>query len=162
MSVTAQQLSKSGAKGKELDAIVREQLLIIDDRLQRAERTWGRNIVSQDLPTNFVLPGLEKRDAQRIIYTAVVRSLQERGFKVRLLLDSDITTVYLEWVTDLNSTEVDAMNRLIRTVRIGPDDLEAYLDRRGEAPSEPPLPAMPPHPAMPGGSPSGSAPRNDP
>jgi hypothetical protein len=148
MSVTAKQLSKSGAKGKDLDAIVREQLLIIDDRLQRADRTWGRNIVSQDLPTNFTFPGLEKKDAQRIIYTAIVRSLQERGFGVRLLLDPDRTTIFLEWVTDLNSEEIDAMNRLIRTVRISAEELEAFLARDER-----------PHPAMPGGSrgPPGSA-----
>lgn len=131
MSVTAKQLSKSGAKGKDLDAVVREQLLIIDDRLQRADRSWGRNVVSQDLPTNFAFPGLEKKDAQRIIYTAIVRSLQERGFSVRLLLEPERTTIFLEWVTDLNSEEIDAMNRLIRTVRIGADEVDAYLARDG-------------------------------
>ena len=145
MSVTAKQLSKSGAKGKDLDAVVREQLLIIDDRLQRADRTWGRNIVALDLPTNFTFPGLEKKDAQRIIYTAIVRSLQDRGFGVRLLLDPDRTKIFLEWVTDLNSEEVEAMNRLIRTVRISADELEAFLAR--DSP-----PAERPHPAMPGGS----------
>ena len=151
MSVTAKQLSKSGAKGKDLDSIVREQLLIIDDRLQRADRTWGRNIIAQDLPTNFTFPGLEKKDAQRIIYTAIVRSLQERGFSVRLLLDPDRTTCFLEWVTDLNSEEVDAMNRLIRQVRIGADQVEAYLARDDGHGGSPPD-AEPPHPAMPGGS----------
>lgn len=146
MSVTAKQLSKSGAKGKDLDAIVREQVLIIDDRLQRADRTWGRNLISQDLPTNFTFPGLEKKDAQRIIYSAIVRSLQERGFGVRLLLDPDRTTIFLEWVTDLNSEEIDAMNSLIRTVRISAEELEAFLARDDGAPAERP------HPAMPGGS----------
>ena len=37
MSVTAKQLSKSGARGKDLDAIVREQLQIVDDKLLRAD-----------------------------------------------------------------------------------------------------------------------------
>jgi hypothetical protein len=157
MSVTAKQLSKSGAKGKDLDSIVREQLLIIDDRLQRADRTWGRNIISQDLPTNFTFAGLEKKDAQRIIYTAIVRSLQERGFSVRLLLDPDRTTCFLEWVTDLNSEEVHAMNRLIRQVRIGADQVEEFLSRdtgHGGLPINI-IGAEPPNPAMPASGPRG-------
>src|SRR5579863_3814221 len=102
MSVTAKKLSKSGARGKEMDAIIREQLQIIDDRLTRAERTWGRNVVSHDLPTNLAMPGLDKRDAQRIVYCAIVRSLTARGFEVRLLLEEDRSAVYMAWVTDLD------------------------------------------------------------
>ena len=148
MSVTAKQLSKSGAKGKDLDGIVREQLLIIDDHLQRADRTWGRNVIAHDLPTSFSFPGLEKRDAQRIIYATIIRSLRERGFSVRLLLEVEHTVLYIEWVTDLNAEEVDAMNCLIRQVRITSEEVEAYLapDRiapQGQARDQTQHPAMP-------------------
>lgn len=150
MSVTAKQLSKSGAKGKDLDAIVREQLLIIDDRLQRADRTWGRNVIAHDLPTSFTFPGLEKKDAQRIIYAAIARSLLDRGFGVRMLLEADRTVLFLEWVTDLNSEEVEAMNRLIRQVRIEASNVESFLTRDRGAGAR--TAAEPPHPAMPRGS----------
>lgn len=144
MSVTAQQLSKSGAKGKEIDAVVREQLLIIDDKLQRAERTWGRNILAHDLATAFNFPGLDKKDAQRIIYVAIIRSLEERGFTIRLLLEAERTVLFIEWVTDLNEGEVDAMNRLIQKVKIDAKDVGDFLHRnRGPAEAAP-------HPAMPG------------
>lgn len=129
MSVTAQQLSKSGAKGKEIDAVVREQLLIIDDKLQRAERTWGRNVLTHDLATAFHFPGLDKRDAQRIIYAAIIRSLQDRGFTIRLLLEEERTALFIEWVTDLNVAEVDAMNRLIQKVKIDIKDVNNFLLR---------------------------------
>lgn len=127
MSITAKYLSKSGVKGKDLDGIVREQLLIIDDKLQKADRTWGRNIVSQDLPTTFTLSGLEKKSAQLIIYTAIVRSLKERGFYVRLLLEEHRTTIFIEWVTDLNGEEIKAMNNLISSVRISSRELDNFL-----------------------------------
>lgn len=135
MSVTSQQLSKSGAKGKDLDVAVREQLLIIDDHLSRADRTWGRNILAHELPTNLSFPGLEKKDAQRIIYSAIIRSLQERGFGVRLLLETDRTVLYAEWVTDLNTEEIAAMNRLISSVCIDSGEVEEFLAREGEAPA---------------------------
>jgi len=128
MSVTAEQLSKSGAKGKDLDSVVREQLLIIDSKLQKADRTWGRNIVSHDLPASFVFPGLSKKHAQRIIYTSIVRSLLDRKFGVRLLLDDDSTTIFVEWSTDLNQDEVTAMNHLIHKVRIDKSQVADYLN----------------------------------
>lgn len=129
MSVTAKQLSKSGARGKELDAVVRDLLLVIDEQLQRSERSWGRNLIAHELPVVFAFPGLDKRGAQRIIYAAVVSSLEGRGFGVRLLLAPERTTIYIEWLTDLSQAEVEDMNRLVRRVRIPEEDLEAFLAR---------------------------------
>ena len=127
MSVSAKQLSKSGAKGKDLEGVVREQLAIIDDRLLKKDRTWGRNILSYELPTNFVFPGLDKKSAQRIIYCAIIRSLIDRGFGVRILLEEGQTLVFVEWVTDLNKAEVDAMNDLIRKTKIERKNLKQFL-----------------------------------
>ena len=129
MSITAGQLSKTGARGKDIDTIVREHLQIIDDKLLRAERTWGRNVVTYDLPSNLGLPGLDKRDAQRIIYSSIVKSLQKRGFEVRILLETEQTVLYIAWVTELNVEEIEAMNRLIRDVRISRADLKIFLQK---------------------------------
>ena len=129
MSVTAKQLSKSGARGKDLDAIVREQLQIIDDKLLRADRTWGRNVVAHELPTLVALPGLDKQNAQRIVYSAVIRSIDKRGFETRLLLEDEKTTLYIAWVTDLEAGEVAAMNDLIRERRIQKAELPGFHSR---------------------------------
>ncbi len=145
MSVTVRQLSKSGAKGKELDALVREQLLMIDDKLLRADRTWGRNVVMHELPVGYALPGLEKKDGQRIVYSSILRSLMERGFGVRILLESERTLLYLEWVTDINREEIDAMNRLIRSASIRREEVDSFLSRDAAAP--PPPGRRPPPPA---------------
>ena len=133
MSVTAKQLSKSGARGKDLDSVVRDQLQIIDEKLLHADRTWGRNVVAHDLPTVVGLPGLDKKDAQRIVYSAVLRSLEKRGFEARILLEEARTTVYIAWATDLDTEEVDAMNRLIRLRRIQAAELGAFA-LRGDGP----------------------------
>jgi hypothetical protein len=134
MSVSAKQLSKSGARGKDLDAVVREHLQIIDDKLLKADRTWGRNVVTHDLPTVLALPGLDKKDAQRIVYSTILRSLDRRGFETRILLEPDFTTVYIAWMTDLDIEEVEAMNALIRAKRIQRDALETFV-QRGAAPA---------------------------
>lgn len=132
MSITAKQLSKSGARGKDLDSVVREQLQIIDDKLQHADRIWGRNIVTHELPVMLTgIPGLDKKDAQRIVYSTILRSLNKRGFETRILLEEDQTTVYIVWTTDLDKKEVDAMNEVIRSKRIARDDVREFTSREG-------------------------------
>jgi hypothetical protein len=127
MAVSAKQLSKSGARGKDLDALVREHLQIIDDKLLHADRTWGRNVVTYDLPVSLTLPGLEKKDGQRIVYSAILRSLQKRGFEARILLIPDRTTIFIAWMTDLDVTEVEAMNALIRAARITEAEVPKFI-----------------------------------
>jgi hypothetical protein len=128
MSVTASQLSKSGARGKDLDAAVREHLQMIDDRLQRADRTWGRNVVVYDLPMSLSLPGLNKSDAQRILYSMLIRSLDRRGFETKLFLTTERCALFIAWMTDLDVDELAAMNALIRAKRISSDeDIAAFV-----------------------------------
>jgi len=129
MSVTAKQLSKSGARGKELDIVVREHLQILDDKLLKVERRWGRNVVTYDLPIILPLPGLSRDDAQRIVYSSIMRNLDKRGFETRILLDTGRTTIYIAWNADLDEAEVEAMNYLIRTKRIYHDDIKTFSQR---------------------------------
>ena len=130
MSVTAKDLSSSGAKGRALDALVRDQLLLIDNRLRGAVTGWGRNLISVELPVHCTCPGLNKRDTQRILYSTIVRSLQDRGFEVRLQLEGKKTVLFIEWVADISREEIAAMNKLIHSVQIKPAEIGAYI-RRG-------------------------------
>lgn len=127
MSVSAKRLSKSGARGRELDGFVSEQLQLIDAKLLRHVRVWGRNTISHDLPIVIPIPGMEKADAQRIVYTAIVRSLEERGFETRLLLEDERSTLFAAWMTDLETSEVEAMNSLIRARRLAPAEVEEFV-----------------------------------
>lgn len=136
MSITARKLNKARMKGTELDAIVRDHLQIIDSRLLEHARTWGVNVVVYDLPVNFSLPGLDKKDCQRIIYSSMIRSLRERGFTVRISLDSERTSLYIRWITSLEQREIAAMTALIRNHRIDQVELDAWLAGPGEKPPE--------------------------
>lgn len=127
MSVTAAKLSRTGAKGKVLDSVIREQLRIIDDKLMRADRKWGRNVISVDLPSHLQFPGLDKLDSQRIVYCAIIRSLTKRGFGVRLLLETNRTSVFISWNADMNTADLAVMNKIIRSARITREELPAFL-----------------------------------
>ncbi len=115
MSVTAKQLSKSGAKGKNLDGIVREQLQIIDTKLLQHDRMWGWNIVAYELPSSFPgAIGLERKEAQRIVYSSILKSIKNRGFQVKVYLSAQQSMVYIGWETDLDPEEAEEMTKLIR------------------------------------------------
>jgi hypothetical protein len=126
MSVTAKQLSKSGARGKDVDSIIREQLQIIDDKLLHADRAWGRNIVAIELPSSFNILGLARQDGQRLVYSTLLRSLLNREFEVRLQMDKARTTLFVAWDADLDQEELDAMNKLIREHRIQAEELAGF------------------------------------
>lgn len=126
MSVTAKQLSQSGVRRKDIDTIVREQLQIIDDRLLRSERSWGRNVATVEVPSNFNIPGLKRQDGQRLVYSTIIRSLAGRGFDVGIQMDKDRTTLYIAWDASLNQEEIDAMNKLISDHRLMAEDVASF------------------------------------
>jgi hypothetical protein len=132
--ITPKRLSKTGARGKDLDGVIREQVQIIDDKLLRSEKTWGRNVVSQDLPEFIMVPGLEKKDAQRIVYSALIREYDKRGFETAIVIDDHQSTLYLAYMTDLDSEEVEAMNSLIKSRRVPREKIGDWM-RRGGVPA---------------------------
>ncbi len=127
MALTAKELSKSGARSSEIDTIIREQLRMIDEKLQRADRVWGRNVVPVNLSLTFGLLGLGKKESQRIVYAEIIKSLKDRGFEVNILIEKTHTILYVAWVTDLNQEEVDAMNKIITSARIQPSDVDRVM-----------------------------------
>lgn len=129
MSVTAAQLSKSGARGHEINAVVSEQLRIIDDKLRMAERVWGKNVLTYELPLSMLSSSLEKNDAQRLVYTMIITSLEERGFETKILLEDDRSLLFIAWVTDLGSKEIAAMNSLLKSRIIKPEEIETFMTK---------------------------------
>ena len=131
MSITTKYLSKLSSKTKELQGIIREHLQIIDDKLLHSDKSWGRNVITHDLPTSFVFPGLEKKDAQRMIYSQILKSLEKRGFETKILLDNDRTILYIIWTCEYNPEELDDMNSIIKSNRIQIADVEAFVAGAG-------------------------------
>ena len=127
MTITLKQLSKLSAKTKELDNVIREHLQIIDDKLLHSDKSWGRNVISHDLPVSFIYPGLDKKDAQRMIYSNIIKSLEKRGFEVKILLETERTILYIRWTCEYDTLELDTMNSIIRDNRIQPTDIDTFI-----------------------------------
>jgi hypothetical protein len=124
MSITVKQISDLSIKNKDIDILIKEQLNMIDDKLLHSDRSWGNNCITHDLPTNLIgLPGLDKADAQRIIYTSIICSLEKRGFEVKIVLNDISSILYISWKSELDKKDIDSMNSIIKKRRINIEDL---------------------------------------
>ncbi len=127
MSVTAAQLGRTGVRSKEIETVVRDLIQTADVELNRFPKQWGRNVMSFDLPVNFNFSGLERKHAQRVVYVAVGRSLEERGFTVRMRIEETICTLFIEWVSDINEKEVAEMNQYLEQRQIVGSEVDEFL-----------------------------------
>lgn len=148
MSITAVQLGRTGTRSKEIETVVRDLIQTADVALGRHPKGWGRNVMPFDLPVNFNFSGLERKDAQRVVYVAVAQSLEERGFTVKILIEETICTMFIEWVSDIDTKEIAEMNRFLEQRQIVGNEVQGFLDKRRRKAADPtqrvPRPPRPP------------------
>lgn len=99
-----------------LEAIVREQLQMIDKKIHAHPRTFGRNIITVDLSTSFNIPGLERMEQQRYIYSNICRSLINRHYEVGLMLLEDVAKLLIAFTVQFDQKEVNAMEMILQQV----------------------------------------------
>lgn len=130
MSVTVKQITEMCIKNKDIDTLIKEQLQIIDDKLLHSDRSWGNNCITHSLPITMVgVSGLDRKDAQRIIYSSILCSLEKRGFTTKIVLDDSATTLYISWKSELDEESLNTMNTIIKTKRISKEDLHKLVFR---------------------------------
>lgn len=114
MSVTVKQINEMCMKNKDLDTLVKEQLQIIDDKLLHSDRSLGNNCIVHGLPTTMPgIIGIDRQDAQRIVYSTIICSLEKRGFVVKIVLDDSSTLLYISWKATLDNDSIKSMNTII-------------------------------------------------
>ena len=65
-----------------------------------------------------------------MIYSKILKSLEKRGFEVKILLENDRTILYIIWISEYNIEELESMNSIIKTNRIQIIDVEAFVTGR--------------------------------
>jgi hypothetical protein len=128
MSVTALSISKNFKKSKDFDRLIKDQIDVINSRLSSHDCILGVNTILYDLPCEIIVPGIDKKDSQKIIYSSIINNLTQRGFKVKLLLKTNLSRLYISWKCYINDDEVGAMNSVIKKSRIEESDIDKYLD----------------------------------
>lgn len=138
MSLNVKKLNRRAVNQRQIDAIVREQLVLIYAAVGRVPARWGTNSVSFDLPQNLAFSGLEKKDAQCVVYYGIVRQLTKDGYDVKIRSSERKTTLVLEWTTGIPQEELDEMTQYLAkftvsdgpTLREPPEPDRNYQERR--------------------------------
>ncbi len=113
MSLNVKKLNRRAVNQRQIDAIVREQLGLVYAAVGRVPTRWGTNSVSFDLPQNLAFSGLEKKDAQCVVYYGIVRQLTKDGYDVKIRSSERKTTLVLEWTTGIPQDELDEMTQYL-------------------------------------------------
>ena len=129
MALRADQLKQTAISTSALESIVREQLRMIDTKIQNSDKTFGRNVVRVELETSFSIPGLAKSEQQRYVYSKLLQSIAERGFEVKIVLDQTYTCLYIAYTLEFDQAQLDAMNTIIRNGSLRPEQVDAFCKR---------------------------------
>uniref|UniRef100_A0A6C0LLL4 Uncharacterized protein n=1 Tax=viral metagenome TaxID=1070528 RepID=A0A6C0LLL4_9ZZZZ len=111
--VTVSQISRSVLAGTTLNDIVREQLFIIDKKIIAIKKNIGENVLVYNLPVTFPNLQSERTDSRIIIYTHILKSLEKRGFEVKIKLSESQAIVTIKWTIGLSNEDLSTMERYL-------------------------------------------------
>lgn len=128
MSVTVKQINDICMKNKDLETLVKEQLQIIDDKILHSDKSIGNNYITHYLPVTMPgLVGIERQDAQRIVYSSIICSLEKRGFNIKIVLNESSTILYIAWKAELNQGSLETMNKIIKSKLVTNTELQKII-----------------------------------
>lgn len=132
MSLRAKDLTRTAADSRVIEAAVREQLTVLDDKIKSHQGCWGRNVSAYNLPDTIAFPGVQKQDAQRVVYSRMIESLERRGFEVGLALEPS-PKLYVAWTTQMDPQALDRMNTVLASHMLrDPGEVESFLRPAGQ------------------------------
>lgn len=131
MSVTVKQINELCLRNKDLDTIIKEQLQMIDDKLLHSDRSIGNNCIIHSLPSTMPgVVGIDRKDAQRVVYSSIIYSLEKRGFTVKISINDSSSILYVSWKSEIDKKSVDAMNSIIRNNLVSQEDIHNLVFKK--------------------------------
>lgn len=111
MNITPDDLDKEINK-TELNRRVKTELDAIEFKITNAHANKRSDII-HELPVNFDIPGMTRKDAQLVIYTDIIEHLIERKWKVQIKIESEKTILRISWVSALNEKDTKRRKELL-------------------------------------------------
>jgi hypothetical protein len=113
--ISAKKMSAVGYKPSQVNLIVKEQLMVINNKIRAKDKTWGINSIVHSLPVDFGLPGLSKADAQTLIYSRILAEALKAGYKTEIDINArkNRTSLAIYWESDITEKAKEAMIGLI-------------------------------------------------
>ena len=113
--ITAERMSKKGFKPMQINSIVKNQIMIIDTKLRKADKSWGKNVLTHVLPSDFDIPGLSKEKSQKLIYSQIITKCEDAGYKVRIAFNKNKNknVLALVWESEISEEDMNTMDSVI-------------------------------------------------
>lgn len=97
------------SRRKIIQDIVKEQVRVIDTEINTSHSS-GFNSIIYDLPVNFNISGMDKFDAQTIIYSDILYTYKNpepigKGFKNVYIERGEPAKLYISWVNGIEDEE---------------------------------------------------------
>jgi hypothetical protein len=118
MAATIKELNNPIVKGDDIERVIIDQLNAIDSALRRADVKWGINIVEYKISNNFNFPGLDRSDAETIIYSRIMESLEKRGFHTNIVLQESNAVLCISWRAGSKKYDLKKLKKYIEKKQI--------------------------------------------
>lgn len=112
MSLKADSLKFDPNKNKIIQKEINFILKRIDDEIKSAHER-DEYSVQVSVPIIFSIPNISNKKAQRIIYSALLDSLINRGFITTLDLSNDKTIFSITWISEEEKHEINLQNAIL-------------------------------------------------
>jgi aspartyl/asparaginyl-tRNA synthetase len=108
----ASSLKSNESQKKYIKSVIKDLLNTIDSELKESHKDSKQNLETK-LPITFTIPNMNNADAQRIVYSSIIESLEKRGFIVEIEIKSTSTVLYIRWLNDEEHKEIQIQNLIL-------------------------------------------------
>jgi len=116
ISISAQQLQQRCPKIIALKNAIRYTITRINNAIKDMSRS-NTTYINYSLIAYFEIPGMENKDAQKIIYGKTIEELEGKGFEVTVLGSRDEVVLHISWNLSYSKSEIDKYDHLISSRR---------------------------------------------
>jgi hypothetical protein len=113
MSITSDQLKNSDTKKRHVIKETKAILGRIDEEIKIAHE-YGLHFISYMAPISFNIPFMSNKDAQRCIYSSLIKSLINRGFETQIEIKTDASIIEIKWLSAEEILEVKEQMDLLK------------------------------------------------
>ncbi len=110
--VDAEILKKSSEQREILKKTTIDILRSLMDDIMRAKQGY-KNFVVTSVPITYQIPGLSNKDAQRIVWSNLIKELNEKNYRVRLHPTKDKCKIKITWISREEESVIQEQLNLI-------------------------------------------------
>lgn len=112
MNITANQVQKSCTGTQLIDMEIKTILKTFQSEITEASKN-GYTSVIISVPMNFNIVGMTNQTAQTIIYHRLIEECEDKGFNIKLSMDSSAVTYCIRWDIKRDSVDLIKMRNSI-------------------------------------------------